>query len=300
MMARTAALDGRTIGFIGLGLMGRPMAENLLAAGASVVGHNRSRAVVEDLSAKGLRPARDPRDVAETADTLIFMLPDTDAVEIVLLGGRGVVEGLRPDALVIDMGTTAVMATRRFAAAVAGADGRYVDAPVSGGAVGARDGALSIMAGGNSDAFGRAKPVFEVLGRNVSHVGDVGAGQVTKTVNQVIVGLTIGAVAEALVLAAAAGVDPARVRDALMGGFATSRILELHGKRMIDGDFDPGGRARTQRKDMFEAVEFASALGIDLPALNLNLELYDKLLARGWGDLDHSALHKLIEDIQTS
>lgn len=295
-----AALDGRTIGFIGLGLMGRPMTENLLAAGASVVGHNRSQAVIEELSANGLRPARSPGEVAEAADTIILMLPDTDTVERTLLGEQGIVGGLRADALVIDMGTTAVMATRRFASAVAEAGGHYVDAPVSGGAVGARDAALSIMVGASPEAFDRAEPIFEVLGRNISHVGDVSAGQVAKTVNQVIVGLTIGAVSEALVLAETAGVDPAKVRDALIGGFATSRILELHGKRMIDDNFEPGGRAKTQRKDMFEATEFASTLGIELPALNLNLELYDKLLDRGWGDLDHSALYKLIKDLQKS
>lgn len=297
-MPGTGTLNGWTIGFIGLGLMGRPMAENLLSSGARVVGHNRSRAAVEDLRARGLRPARSPGEVAGATDAVILMLPDTDAVEEVLLGDRGVVAGLRADALVIDMGTTAVMPTRRFAAEVSGAGGRYVDAPVSGGAVGAREATLSIMAGGAPDAFERARPVLETLGRNVSHIGDVGAGQVAKTVNQVIVGLTIGAVSEALILAETAGVDPARVRDALMGGFATSRILELHGKRMIDGDFEPGGRARTQRKDMFEAAEFAAALGIELPALNLNLELYDRLLERGWGDLDHSALYKLVKDVQ--
>ena len=295
-----AALDGRTIGFIGLGLMGRPMTENLLAAGASVVGYNRSQAVIEELSASGLRPARSPSEVADAADTVILMLPDTDTVQQILLGEQGVVGGLQAHALVIDMGTTAVMATRRFASAVADAGGHYVDAPVSGGAVGARDAALSIMVGGSPEAFDRAQPIFEVLGRNISHVGDVSAGQVAKTVNQVIVGLTIGAVSEALVLAETAGVDPAKVRDALIGGFATSRILELHGKRMIDDNFEPGGRAKTQRKDMFEATEFASTLGIELPALNLNLELYDKLLDRGWGDLDHSALYKLIKDLQKS
>ena len=295
-----AALDGRTIGFIGLGLMGRPMTENLLAAGASVVGYNRSQAVIEELSASGLRPARSPSEVAEAADTVILMLPDTDTVQQILLGEQGVVGDLQTDALVIDMGTTAVMATRRFASAVADAGGHYMDAPVSGGAVGARDAALSIMVGGSLEAFDRAEPIFKVLGRNISHVGDVSAGQVAKTVNQVIVGLTIGAVSEALVLAETAGVDPAKVRDALIGGFATSRILELHGKRMIDDNFEPGGRAKTQRKDMFEATEFASTLGIELPALNLNLELYDKLLDRGWGDLDHSALYKLIKDLQKS
>tara|TARA_A100001037_G_scaffold44941_3_gene36087 strand:+ start:7812 stop:8702 length:891 start_codon:yes stop_codon:yes gene_type:complete len=294
------ALNGRTIGFIGLGLMGRPMAENLLAAGANVVGHNRSQAVVEELSANGLTAAASPKGVAQVVDTLILMLPDTDTVEHILRGGNGVIEGLREGGLVIDMGTTAVMATREFAAAVQEAGCDYVDAPVSGGAVGAEGATLSIMAGGSEQAFSCARPIFEVLGQNINHVGDVGAGQVTKTVNQVIVGLTIGAVSEALVLAETAGVDPAKVREALMGGFATSRILELHGKRMIENNFEPGGRAKTQHKDMFEAIEFASALGIELPALNLNLELYDKLLERGWGELDHSALYKLIKDIQES
>ena len=168
-MPGTGTLNGRTIGFVGLGLMGRPMAENLLSSGARVVGHNRSRAVVEDLRARGLRPARSPAEVAGAADAVILMLPDTDAVEEVLLGARGVVAGLRADALVIDMGTTAVMPTRRFAAAVSGVGGRYVDAPVSGGAVGAREATLSIMAGGTPDAFERARPVLETLGRNVSH-----------------------------------------------------------------------------------------------------------------------------------
>ena len=293
-------LEGRKIGFIGLGLMGRPMTENLLSAGAAVIGHNRSQQVIEDLSTKGLTPAATPKDVAEAANTVILMLPDTGTVEHVLLGKNGVIEGLQSDGLIIDMGTTAVTATRQFAAAVEDAGGDYVDAPVSGGAVGAQSASLSIMAGGSDTGFDRAKPIFEVLGQNISHVGDVGAGQVTKTVNQVIVGLTIGAVSEALVLAESAGVDPAKVREALMGGFATSRVLELHGKRMIEDNFEPGGRAKTQRKDMFEANEFASALGVELPALNLNLELYDKLLERGWGELDHSALYKLIKDIQKS
>ena len=294
------ALEGKTLGFIGLGLMGRPMAENILAAGASVVGHNRSQAVVDELSEKGLSPAASPSEVAQAADTLILMLPDTNTVKQILLGENGVISGLRKGGLVIDMGTTAVMATRDFAAATNEIGCDYVDAPVSGGAVGAKGATLSIMAGGSEEAFARAKPIFEILGQNISHVGDISAGQVTKTVNQVIVGLTIGAVSEALVLAETAGVDPAKVREALMGGFATSRILELHGKRMIEDNYEPGGRAKTQRKDMFEAIEFASALGINLPALNLNLELYDKLLERGWGELDHSALYKLIKDIQNS
>ena len=292
------ALQGSKIGFIGLGLMGRPMTENILAAGASVVGHNRSQKVVEELSAKGLVPGATPSKVGDASDTVILMLPDTETVEKILLGDDGVVHGLQRGGLVIDMGTTAVMATRQFATAIEEAGGQYVDAPVSGGAVGAQSASLSIMAGGSEDAFARAQSIFDVLGQNVSHVGGVGAGQVTKTVNQVIVGLTIGAVSEALVLAESAGVDPAKVREALMGGFATSRILELHGKRMIEDNFEPGGRAKTQRKDMFEATEFASALGIELPALKLNLELYDKLLERGWGELDHSALYKLIKDIQ--
>jgi len=286
---------GDTIGFIGLGLMGKPMARNLKAAGRDLLIHNRSRAVVDELAAEGMSAAASPAAVAETADIIVLMLPDTSAVETVLFGENGIADAIRPGTLVIDMGTTAVSATRAFANAIRERNGDYVDAPVSGGQVGAEAGALTIMAGGDESTFDRALPLFEIMGRHVTRVGEVGAGQVAKAANQVIVGLTIGAVAEALALAKAAGVDPAQVRAALAGGFADSRILELHGARMITGDFTPGGRAVTQRKDMAQTLAFAAELELDLPATALNRDLYDRLIAAGDGDLDHSALFKVVE-----
>jgi 2-hydroxy-3-oxopropionate reductase len=288
-------LAGQEIAFIGLGLMGRPMARNLAAAGARLVIHNRSRGGVDELAAEGMAAAESPGDASARSDIVILMLPDTPTVDAVLFGEKGVAGGLRPGALVIDMGTTAVTATRDFAARIAEHGAGYVDAPVSGGQVGAEAATLTIMAGGSADDFERARPLFEVLGSHITHVGDSGAGQVAKAVNQVIVGLTIGAVAEALALARAAGVDPEQVRRALAGGFAGSRILELHGQRMTAGDFTPGGRAATQRKDMAQALDLAAELGLDLPATALNRDLYDRLIAAGHGDLDHSALYKLFD-----
>ncbi|MCW9002879.1 MAG: NAD(P)-dependent oxidoreductase, partial [Rhodospirillales bacterium] len=202
-------LAGQTIGFIGLGLMGKPMARNLKKAGATLVVSNRSQGVVAELAAEGMAPNPNPRAVAEQADVVIVMLPDTPTVEKVLLGPDGVVEGIGPQSLVIDMGTTAVLDTRRFAEAVAAKGGDYVDAPVSGGTIGAEQASLTIMAGGTDAAFARAEPVLRAMGARVTHIGPVGTGQVAKAANQMIVGLTIGAVAEALALAKKAGADPA-------------------------------------------------------------------------------------------
>ena len=288
-------LSGHIVGFIGLGLMGRPMATNLHAAGAEVVIHNRSRAVVDALEAQGLSPARSPREVAERAPVVVVMATDTAAVERIVGADDGIASGIAPDGLVIDMGTTAVVATRELAASIEGRGAQYVDAPVSGGEVGAKAGTLTIMAGGSQPAVARAMPYFEVMGARVSHVGDAGAGQIAKAANQVIVGLTIGAVAEGLALARRAGADPARVREALQGGFASSRILELHGQRMIDGAFTPGGKATTQRKDMQEALDLASTIGLELPATALSRDLYDRLIAAGGGGLDHSGLYTVID-----
>lgn len=289
-----SALDGRVIGVIGLGLMGRPMARNLHRAGARVIIWNRSPGPLQALAAEGLEPAASPKAVAETAEVVIVMVADTDAVAAVLHGPDGVLAGLSPDSLVIDMGTTAVSATRRFAAEVAEHGAAYVDAPVSGGEQGAIDGTLTIMAGGSDAAFGRALSVFTVLGRTISRVGGVGAGQVAKAANQVIVGLTIGAVAEAVVLAERAGVEADRLREALMGGFASSRVLDLHGRRMADRAFRPGGKVTTQRKDLDQALQLAAELGVELPATRLCRDLYDRLIAAGDGGLDHSALYRLI------
>ncbi|HSH40658.1 MAG TPA: NAD(P)-dependent oxidoreductase [Arenicellales bacterium] len=285
----------QTVGFIGLGLMGKPMARNLHKAGYALVVHNRSRGVVDELAAEGMSPAESSREATAASDAVILMLSDTPAVERVLHGDDGVLAGLEPGQLVIDMGTTAVEETRRFAGEVEAAGGVYLDAPVSGGQVGAIEGGLTIMCGGTPEAFARARPLFEAMGKQITHVGASGAGQVAKAANQVIVGLTISAVAEALHLAVRSGVDPAAVREALRGGFAWSRIMELHGQRMIDGEFQPGGKSSTQRKDLQQALEQAAAVGARMPVTELVRDLYDELIARGDGELDHSALIRILE-----
>ena len=288
-------LQGQTIGFIGLGLMGRPMCRNLMAAGADLVVWNRSEGPRQELADAGAHVANSAADVVDRAHIVILMLADTPAVEGMLMNRGGLVEHLRPGRLIIDMGTTAVVATRDFAAAVAKTGGSYVDAPVSGGTVGAEAGNLTIMAGGEPAVFDRALPVLQAMGGRITHVGPVSTGQVAKAANQVIVGLNIGAVAEALMLAKHAGADPARVREALQGGFADSRILEVHGKRMIDGTFAPGGKAVTQRKDLAQALDLAEQLGIEMPATALCKELYERLIDQGDGELDHSALIKVLD-----
>ena len=291
-----ALLTGQSIGFIGLGLMGRLMSANLAAAGARMTVYDVIAAAVEDAMAAGMGAADNPAAVAAAADTAVIMVSDTPAVEAVLFGEGGLVAGLRPGSLVLDMGTTAVMLKRRFADAVAAAGCDYVDAPVSGGTVGAGAGNLTIMAGGSAAAFARALPLLEVLGTRITHVGDPGAGQVAKAANQVIVGINIVGAAEALTLARRAGVDPERVRQALSGGFADSRILELHGRRMTSGDFTPGGKVTTQHKDMTQALELAAELGFTLPATRLTRDMCEKLMDAGDGDLDHAALIKALGD----
>ncbi len=290
-----SSLHGLTIGFIGLGLMGKPMARNLFSAGADVVVHNRSRGAVDELIRDGMRSALSPAAVADEADIVILMLSDTPAVQAVMTQERGLLGNLQHGALVIDMGTTDTLTTRELAVQVEARGASYIDAPVSGGTLGAQRGELVIMAGGNTASLLRAGPIFDVLGKQTTHEGEVGAGQVAKAANQIIVGLTIGAVSEALALANKAGVDPARVRDALAGGFADSRILELHGKRMVDHSFDPGGKCTTQRKDLDQALSLAAALGMDLPATALSRDLYDRLITEGHGELDHAALIKAID-----
>ncbi|WP_245986337.1 NAD(P)-dependent oxidoreductase [Azospirillum thermophilum] len=283
-------LTGRTVGFIGLGLMGKPMARALARAGARLVVSNRSPAAVAELAGEGMIPATGPAAVAGQADDIVLMLSDTVAVETV---ADALLPVLRPGHLVIDMGTTAVAATRALAGKVRAAGADWLDAPVSGGTVAAEAAGLTIMAGGREESFARALPLFQAMGRRITLVGGSGAGQVAKCANQVIVALTIGAVAEALALARAAGVDPARVRDAIRGGFAESRILELHGGRMVTGDFTPGGRVTTQVKDLRQAEALAGESGIELPTLGLTTELFEMLVERGDGGLDHSALYRL-------
>ncbi len=285
------AAAGQNIGFIGLGLMGRPMSRNLAAAGHTVVAWTRDAAKRAE-AANDLSVVDSPQEVAAAADIVILMLADTPAVEAVL---AALLPALGPRHLIIDMGTTAPQATTGFAAQVAGRGAQWLDAPVSGGEVGARDATLTIMAGGSPEAFARAEPLFRVLGRNITHVGAVGAGQVAKAANQVIVGITIAAVAEALTMARRAGVDPMVLRDTLMGGFAASRVLDLHGRRMATGDLAPGAKATTQRKDLAQALALADDLGLDMPVTRLTRDLYDRLIAQGDGALDHAALIKLFE-----
>jgi 2-hydroxy-3-oxopropionate reductase len=284
-----------TIGFIGLGTMGRPMARNLLVAGYAVVAHNRSRGPVEELSAAGADAADGSAEVAERATVVITMLPDTSDVEEVVFGASGVMESLRAGSLIVDMSTIRPALARRIAreAREHGADA--LDAPVSGGELGAREASLSVMVGGSEDSFRRARPILRSMGRNVTWIGEPGAGQVAKAANQVIVGVTIQAVAEGLLLAARSGVDPARVREALLGGFAQSRILEIHGLRMLDRDFDPGFRSRLHRKDLAIAVDAGREAGVALPSAALVGEALSALVGSGGGDQDHSALLRVLE-----
>ncbi|MGQ9654794.1 MAG: 2-hydroxy-3-oxopropionate reductase [Thermodesulfobacteriota bacterium] len=284
-----------SIGFIGLGIMGRPMARNLLKAGYALTVHNRSKGPVEELAAEGGAPASSPREVAERSDVIITMLPDSPDVEEVVLGRGGVREGVRPGALFIDMSTVAPATARKVHRELAGAKVQSLDAPVSGGEAGAKAGTLSIMVGGEEEAFRRAMPVFQTLGKNILLVGGPGAGQVTKACNQVVVALTIQAVAEALAMARKAGVDPAKVREALLGGFAQSRILDVHGKRMLDRDFVPGFKTRLHRKDLGIALQTAREHGVPLLGTAQIAQMMDALIAQGMGDMDHSILYLLEE-----
>ncbi|GGV29375.1 2-hydroxy-3-oxopropionate reductase [Actinomadura cremea] len=282
------------IGFIGLGVMGRPMAANLIAAGHRLTVYRDSAAAREVLGSKA-RFAGSVAEVMRGSDVVILMLPDTPDVEAVMRGEDGVLAALRPGTLVIDMSSISPSAERELAAEVADAGGGYLDAPVSGGEVGAREGTLSIMVGGDRAAVARATPLFEVLGDRISHIGAAGAGQVAKVANQIVVGVTIEAVAEALRLAEAADVDPGAVRDALLGGFASSRVLEVHGRRMIEGEFAPGFRIALHRKDLGLAAEASARLDVSLPASELVHRLMNAAVAAGLGDHDHSALGLLLD-----
>jgi 2-hydroxy-3-oxopropionate reductase len=281
------------VGFIGLGIMGKPMAQNLLRADYPLVVLNRSQAAVDELAGEGAQRGASPRDVAARSQVVITMLPDSPDVEAVVLGNDGVAQGIAGGALYIDMSTIAPATARKIAESLGGRGVDVLDAPVSGGEQGAKNAALSIMAGGNEAAFERAKPIFEALGKNIVHVGPSGAGQVTKACNQIVVGVTLEAVAEALALADASGVDPAKVRAALLGGFAQSKVLEVHGQRMIDRNFVPGFKAKLHRKDMNIAAQAGDERALDLVAAKLVRERFDELLAKGEGELDHSALRTL-------
>ncbi|KQP42921.1 2-hydroxy-3-oxopropionate reductase [Methylobacterium sp. Leaf104] len=282
------------VGFIGLGIMGAPMAGHLISGGHSLALKTR-RQVPEALVSAGGNACATATEVAERSDVVILMLPDTPDVEAVLFGGDGVAEGVKRGTVVVDMSSISPIATRDFAARLAERGVEYLDAPVSGGEVGAKNAALSIMVGGKADAFERVKPLFDLMGKTVTHVGDTGAGQVAKVANQIIVALTIEAVAEGLLFASKAGADPAKVREAITGGLATSRILELHGERMIKRTFDPGFRIALHQKDLNLALEGAKSLGLALPGTALAQQLFSVCVANGAGDKDHSALVRALE-----
>ncbi len=282
------------IGFIGLGIMGRPMALNLKAAGHALLVPERPSLTDEIRSAATV--VADAAAVAEAADAIILMVPDTPDVERVLFGPHGVAEGIGPGKLVIDMSSISPIATKSFAARINALGADYLDAPVSGGEVGARNAALTIMVGGPEAAFARAEPLFAALGKNITHVGpENGAGQTCKVCNQIIVALNIQAVGEALTFARKAGADPAKVRQALMGGFASSRILEVHAERMIARTFNPGFRIRLHQKDLNLALTAAREMGMALPNTAVAQQMFSVVAAQGGAELDHSALVTAIE-----
>jgi 2-hydroxy-3-oxopropionate reductase len=283
------------IGFIGLGIMGKPMAGHLKAAGHDIIVPERKSLDAE--ARAGFAVVADPAAVAAAAEVIILMVPDTPDVEAVLFGAGGVAAGLSKGKLVIDMSSISPTATKEFAAKVNVLGCDYIDAPVSGGEVGAKAASLTIMVGAEEAAFERAKPLFEAMGKNITLVGPNGAGQTTKVANQIIVALTIEAVAEALVFASKAGADPAKVRQALMGGLATSRILELHGERMIKRTFNPGFRIALHQKDLNLALQSAKELGVALPNTASTQQLFSASIAAGNGGLDHSGLVKALESM---
>ncbi|RWQ47962.1 2-hydroxy-3-oxopropionate reductase [Mesorhizobium sp.] len=284
-----------TIGFIGLGIMGAPMAGHLLDAGHTVVAsHHRSKPPA-DLVAKGLKTVSGHHAVARAADIVITMVPDTPEVADVLFGDNGVASGLTEGKLVIDMSSISPFKTKEFATKINALGCDYLDAPVSGGEVGAKAASLTIMVGGEEKVFGRARPVFEKMGKNITLVGPNGVGQTTKVANQIVVALTIEAVAEALVFASKAGADPTKVRQALMGGLAASRILEVHGERMIKRSFAPGFRIELHQKDLNLALEGAKTLGVALPNTSTTQQLFNACAANGGAKEDHSALVKALE-----
>jgi 2-hydroxy-3-oxopropionate reductase len=286
-----------TIGFIGLGIMGKPMARNLLKAGYSLVVRNRSRTAVDELSKEGAQAAGSSKEVAERTDVLITMLPDSPDVELVYAGEQGIFAGAKPGMQLIDMSSISPVVARKLAGEAEKRGLDMIDAPVSGGEAGAISATLSIMIGGKANAVERAMPIFQVLGKNIVHIGDPGAGQVTKAANQMVVGTTIAIVSEALVLAAKAGVDPAKVRQALLGGFAQSKILEAHGQKMLERNFKPGFRIRLHEKDMKIALATGSEYGVPLIVTSQVAQMMTAMKAMGNGDLDHSGLVRFVEEL---
>lgn len=284
------------LGFIGLGIMGSPMAGHLINAGYSVYIHTRSK-IPADLANSSASQCHSSKEVAENADIIFMMLPDTPDVERVLFGENGVAAGLTKGKIVVDMSSISPIETKEFAKKINALGCEYLDAPVSGGEVGAKNATLSIMVGGNEAAFNQVKPIFELMGKNINLVGANGDGQTAKVANQIIVALNIEAVGEALLFASKAGADPAKVRQALMGGFAGSKILEVHGERMINRTFNPGFRIELHQKDLNLALNSARALGVSLPNTATAQELFNSCAAHDGKAWDHSAMVRALENM---
>ena len=285
------------IGFIGLGIMGKPMAGHLVKAGHTVHVFDLAEEPVKHLCRLGAKGCTCCKEVAQKSEIIFVIVPDTPDVEMVLFGKDGVAEGLKPGTIVVDMSSISPIATKEFAKRLAAMGVKMLDAPVSGGQVGAENATLSIMVGGPPDVFDQIKPYFELMGKNIVHIGGNGDGQTCKVANQIVVALTIEAVAEALLFASKAGADPAKVRAALLGGFAQSRILELHGERMIKRTFNPGFRIRLHQKDLNLALQAARSMGLSLPNTAMSQELFNAVAAEGGADLDHSAMVLALEKL---
>ncbi|WP_079417315.1 2-hydroxy-3-oxopropionate reductase [Thiomonas intermedia] len=283
-----------TLGFIGLGIMGAPMAGHLLAGGHTLYVHSRSK-LPQALLEAGAKACASNTEVAQKADIIFTMVPDTPDVQKVLFAEDGVAQGLAPGKIVVDMSSIGPMETKAFAQRINALGCEYLDAPVSGGEVGAKAASLTIMVGGRQDIFDKVEPLFKLMGKNITLVGGNGDGQTCKVANQIIVALNIQAVAEALLFASKAGADPAKVRQALMGGFAASRILEVHGERMVKRTFQPGFRINLHQKDLNLALSGAKQLGVALPNTAVAQQLFSTCAANGMEALDHSALCRAVE-----
>lgn len=285
------------LGFIGLGIMGRPMASHLVKAGHTVHVCDLAEEPVTYLCSLGAKKCSCCKEVTEKSEIIFIMVPDTPDVEAVLFGNDGLAQGLKPGSIVVDMSSISPIATKEFAKRLAAIGVEMLDAPVSGGQVGAENATLSIMVGGPPDVFEKVKPYLELMGKNIVHIGSHGDGQTCKVANQIVVALTIEAVAEALLFSAKAGADPAKVRAALLGGFAQSRILELHGERMIQRTFNPGFRIRLHQKDLNLALQAGRSMGLSLPNTATAQELFNAVAAQGGSDLDHSAMVLALEKL---
>lgn len=285
------------LGFIGLGIMGKPMAGHLLAAGHTVHVYDLSLGAVRELASKGAVVCSSSKEIAQKSDVIFIMVPDTPDVEATLFGRDGVTEGVKSGSIVVVMSSISPVATKEFAKKLGALGIKMLDAPVSGGQVGAEKATLSVMVGGQPEVFEQTKPYLEIMGQNIVHVGDNGDGQICKVANQIAVALTIEAVGEALLFASKAGASPAKVREALLGGFAQSRILELHGERMIQRNFAPGGRIRLHQKDLDLALQEARNLKLSLPCTSIAQELFNAVAAQGGSDLDHSAMVLALETL---